>query len=84
MKSKIVFSTVVVALLTTVLIAASPTTKPDQTLTADQGTGPWHVSVLPSGGQSTSSSGAILWNNQTGETWLWSGTGVVKWTRLER
>jgi hypothetical protein len=68
--------------LSSAVYAASPTTQPAVSTSMDNPNDPWHVTVLPAGGKSLDISQAILWNSKTGETWVWTGSGVVQWTPM--
>jgi hypothetical protein len=65
------------------VIAAGESTQPPGAASNGSVNDPWHVTVLPAGGQSAAVSQAVLWNSKTGETWIWTGSGQMVWTPME-
>jgi hypothetical protein len=72
---------ILIALLVLVsaVITGAASTQPLGTPSTGNVNDPWHITVLPAGAQSAAVSQAVLWNSKTGETWLWTGNGEVKW-----
>jgi hypothetical protein len=80
MKHGLIFIAALV--LVSAVVAGAAKTQPLGNSSTDAVNDPWHVTVLPPGGQSMAASQAVLWNSKTGETWIWTGQGRMEWTPM--